>query len=332
MAVIHGGRLDAAIARYGGTQKSWLDLSTGINPNPYPVPHIGDITWSQLPQESDLDAVNAAARNTFGATSDVPSIASAGEQAIIQALPVLFKPQSVAIVGFTYQEHGLCWRRSGHQVLVADGLDSAAASARIVVVVNPNNPDGRMHDPSALVDLAKRLGSKGGLLVVDEAYCDGLPDQSVISSAGQPGLLILRSFGKLFGLAGLRLGFAFGPELLIERLKERLGPWPVSGPALAIGKCALEDRSWIKRNEKRMIANRSAFENILQKTGYSIIGGTNSFQTVQLEEAGELHEFLARQHILTRPFPGREDWLRFGIPGKKPALKRIKKALAEFRA
>lgn len=330
MTIFHGGRLDEAVARFGGMAHNWLDLSTAINAKSYPVLEIPKQAWHQLPQQDKLDRLIDIARKAYGAGSDAPCSAGAGSQAHILALPFLFKPQSVAIVGFTYQEHGHCWQQAGHEVLVADGLESAEASARIIVVVNPNNPDGRSFEPENLAALGKRLGAKGGLLVVDEAFCDVARDLSTMKHAGQAGLLILRSFGKIYGLAGLRLGFAFGPELLIQRLQQRLGPWPLSGAALEIGTKALGDRPWINRTCKRLRRARAEFEGILAQNNLSIVGGTDLFVLIQHERAGELYEHLANGQILTRPFPGREDWLRFGIPGSKPALDRLAKALLAF--
>lgn len=330
MSVIHGGRLDEAVAKFGGAHKKWLDLSTGINSAAYPMPEIDHRAWAQLPQQTEMEQLLNVAKSAYGATDEAKCVVAAGSQAFIQAVPTLFKPQSVAIVGFTYQEHGICWQQAGHDVLVADGFESAEASARIIVLVNPNNPDGRTHDPAILAELAKRLAAKGGLLVVDEAFCDMTPEQSAMKFSGQPGLLVLRSFGKFFGLAGLRLGFAFGPELLIERLRQSLGPWPVSGPAIAVGTKALLDKSWIKRTKGRLAKNRSAFEQVLAKANLSVVGGTDLFVLIQTDNASKLYEHLASKHILTRPFPGREDWLRMGIPGKKPTLDRLATALAEY--
>ncbi len=330
MAILHGGRLDEAIAKYGGNKNDWLDLSTGINPNPYPVSGFAPEFWQQLPQNQNIDALKDCARSAYGAPVTAACAAGAGVQAIIQNLPVLFKPQSVAIIGFTYQEHGLCWQQAGHDVLVADGLESAEATARIVIVVNPNNPDGRVIEPAQLVEIAKRLAARGGLLVVDEAYCDTMKDTSVISETGQAGLLVLRSFGKFFGLAGARLGFAFGPLPLIERLEETLGPWAVSGPAIAVGCDALQNKKWIKRARKRLWADRAAFEAKLSDADIEIVGATDHFVLIRHDYAKRLFEHFAKKQILTRPFPGREDWLRIGVPGKKPELNRLTRELAEF--
>ncbi len=332
MAVFHGGRLDDAVARFGGQKSRWLDLSTGINARAYPVPEIAKSAWQQLPQGDRLEQLIGAARKYYGAPVNAPCAAGSGSEVHILALPFLFKQQSVAIVGFTYQEHGLCWQQAGHEVLVADGLESAEASARIVIVVNPNNPDGRSHDPDTLTALARRLGPKGGLLIVDEAFCDVALELSTMAQAGLPGLLILRSFGKFFGLAGLRLGFAFGSDIVIEKLKQRLGPWPVSGAALEIGIKALGDRPWINRSRKHLASARKVLETSLAANGLFPVGGTDLFVLVQHARAKDLHDHLISNHILTRPFPGREDWLRIGIPGTKPLQARLDKALAAYKA
>ena len=326
----HGGRLDEAMARYGGVSRDWLDLSTAISPKSYPVPEISNRAWQQLPQQRAIEALNHAARRAYGAPAKAPCAVGGGTQAFIQVLPHMFKPQTIAIAGFTYQEHGACWQRAGHSVLVADGLESAASSARIIVVVNPNNPDGQRYPPGELAALAKRLAKRGGLLIVDEAFADVAPEISTIGRAGQPGLLVLRSFGKFFGLAGLRLGFAFGHENLIERLADHLGPWPVSGPAIAVGARALPDQTWQKRTRKKLAAARRELDDILNRTGLEIVGGTDLFALTRHRRAAALFTYLAKKRILTRPFPGRKDWLRFGLPGTKPAQNRLKEVLTEF--
>lgn len=330
MSVVHGGRLDEAIARYGGKAARWLDLSTGINAKPYPLPKFEPAIWQRLPSRPELAQLLDVARKYYGAAAGSPCAAAAGIQTHIQILPFLFKPQSVAIVGFTYQEHGVCWQRAGHEVLVADGLESAESSARIVIVVNPNNPDGQQYDPEELAVLARRLGAKGGLLVVDESYCDVQVELTTLAHAGQPGLLVLRSFGKFFGLAGVRLGFAFGAEILIEKIIDHLGPWPVAGPALVIGSKALADRAWIRRSRKRLARDRPALVELLETAGLSIVGGCDLFVLARHPRAARLYEYLASQQILVRRFPGRDDWLRFGVPALNGARRRLLNGLTGF--
>ena len=206
--IAHGGRLDEAIAAHGGLRKQWLDLSTGINPTSWPVPNLPQALWHRLPEESDVALARDAARAAYGVPADAGIVVAPGTQALIQHLPGLVAPQPVAIIGPTYEEHRLSWARHGHEALVVDGIASAEASARIVVVVNPDNPTGRLHDPARLAALAKRLAARGGWLVVDEAFADVAPEASVAEAAGRDGLVVLRSLGKFYGLAGARIGFA----------------------------------------------------------------------------------------------------------------------------
>lgn len=328
--VMHGGRLDEAVAKYGGARGKWLDLSTGINPHAYDVPDVPAHSWTSLPDKGAETAAREAARKSYGATEHAGISLAPGSQMHIQILPYLYKPQPVAIVGFTYQEHGVCWQRAGHQVYMTDGLDSAEATARIVVVVNPNNPDGRVFQPNELLPLARRLAAKGGVLIVDESFADASPDCSIASEAGRDGLLVMRSIGKFFGLAGVRFGVALTSPQLQIRLDERLGPWAVSGPALAIAEAALSDQKWQKRNLKKLDGACEKLRTVLESNGLEIIGHTSLFVLVRDDRAGDLWEHLAASHILTRSFPGKPDWLRIGLPSSRAGLNKLDKALASF--
>ncbi len=328
--VFHGGRLDDAVARFGGERAKWLDLSTGINPNPYPVEPVSARAWSTLPDREAWESAASAARDAFGVAQDIPISLAGGSQQHIQALPRLFKPQAVAIVGFTYQEHGVQWGRAGHEVYVTDGLESAEATARIIIVVNPNNPDGRICDREALSGLSRRLAAKGGLLLVDEAFGEVTPRASVAGEAGRDGLVVLRSLGKFYGLAGARFGAALGPENLIRRLEDQMGPWAVSGPALELAARAYGDTKWQKRTAKKLSDGREQLEETLSGHGFDIVGGTSLFVLVRHARAEKLYEHLGQRRILARNFPGKPEWLRFGLPAKKPALRKLDKALADY--
>jgi cobalamin biosynthetic protein CobC len=214
--VPHGGDLAAAEARWGRPTEGWLDLSTGINPVPYPIPAIDPAAWQRLPQHDRLGRLLETARACYAAPADAPIVAAPGTQSLIQLLPRLRPGARVAILGPTYGEHAACWAAEGAAVATLGSLDEIAA-AEVVVLVNPNNPDGRIIESERLMALAERLAARGGLLVVDEAFAEVTPWASVAAETGRPGLLILRSFGKFFGLAGIRLGFAFGPAAEIGR-------------------------------------------------------------------------------------------------------------------
>lgn len=328
--VMHGGRLDEAVARFGGDKEKWLDLSTGINPNPYPLPELDPAVWHVLPDHNAYEAARQAVRIAYGADDRAGISLAPGSQMHIQLLPHLYKPQPVAIVGFTYQEHGVCWQRAGHQVFMTDGLDSAEATARIVVVVNPNNPDGRLFAADDLVPLARRLAAKGGLLVVDESFGDVAPDCSVAAEAGREGLLVLRSIGKFYGLAGLRFGAGLTSPTLAQRLDERMGPWAVSGPALAVADVALRDRKWRTKTVKKLAGARQRLDAVLEKHACEVVGGTSLFVLFHHQRAEELWHHLAAAHILTRAFPGRADWIRVGLPPSRSGYTKLDKALASF--
>ena len=330
--LMHGGRIDAAMAQYGGERKNWIDLSTGINPNGYPAHkvEIPNHIWRDLPDEGLLQSVKEAANQYYDAPQGIVPVIGAGSQAFIQTLPYLFKQQSVAIIGYTYQEHGLRWQQAGHDVLVADGLESATASARIVIVVNPNNPDGDAIDPDVLVEYANKLGAKGGALIVDEAFGDISSEFSAMPYAGTQGLIILRSIGKFFGLAGIRLGFAYCDEQRREQLENAIGIWPVSAPSLYVAQQALLDKTWIKRAHKTIEARCQGLDQTLVDADLEIIGGTMLYTLVEHSRAEKLVKHLAKNHILVRHFNGRKEWIRFGLPANVNQTKRLAKVLSQF--
>ena len=244
LPIAHGGDLDAAGALFPHAEQPWIDLSTGINPVPYPCPPLDASTFRRLPSRADLHALLSAAARAYGVVDPDHLVAAPGTQILIETLPRLRPPSRVAVIGPTYAEHEAAWLRGGHAV--ATVTDPAQAEeADVVVVVNPNNPDGRTWEASALLDLAGRLVQRGGWLVVDEAFIDLEEVESVAPRVG-PGLIVLRSFGKTYGLAGIRLGFALTESLLARRIAQALGPWAVPGPALAIGRTALADTPWLR--------------------------------------------------------------------------------------
>jgi cobalamin biosynthesis protein CobC len=321
---LHGGDLTAAEARWGTSSDGWLDLSTGINPWPYPLPAIPAAAWTRLPSAADQALLAAAAARRYRLRHGVV-LAAAGSQALIQAAPRLLPPGPVVVVGPTYGEHARAWAAAGHHVVhrtdAADIGDAAAA-----VVVNPNNPDGRIVPPALLRDLADRFALRGGLLVVDEAFADSRPDLSLVPDLG-PGLVVLRSFGKFYGLAGLRLGFALAMPELADRLAALLGPWPASGPALAVGMRALADEDWAAATVARLDAAAAALDGVLMRAGLEVVGGTNLFRLAESRRAPDLYERLGRAGILVRAFADRPTLLRIGLPGDAPALARLERAL-----
>ena len=302
----HGGNLEQARATYGGDD--WIDLSTGINRVPYPVPALSAQAFSALPTRPAMAGLLRAARKAYGTAA--PMVALSGAQAVIQLVPLL-RPKGLArVVGPTYNEHAATLRACGWQVEEVATLD-ALQGADIAVVVNPNNPDGRHWSRSALLELIGKVG----LLVVDESFADPMPEQSLSDVAGRAGLLVLRSFGKFYGLAGLRLGFALGALGDIARLQELSGPWPVSGPAIEVASLALQDTAWAKATTLRLEGEAAQMDAICTKMGWQALGGTPLFRLYATPDAAQAQADLARAHIWSRIFPYSKTWIRLGLPG-----------------
>lgn len=326
-APAHGGGLSEATARFGAPAAEWLDLSTGINPKAYSDLAVSPAGWARLPGVDVLGGLLAAARAAYGAPSGAGLCAAPGTQAILQVLPdVIGGGGDVAVVSPTYGEHAHIWRGAGRKVVEVAGLEEVGDAA-VVVIVNPNNPDGKRVAPDELAAVRQRLAARGGVLVIDEAFADVTPEISMVSRSGEDGLLILRSFGKFFGLAGLRLGFAVGPNELIKALCARLGPWAVSGAAIEIGARALADAGWIAATRRNLAAARARLDEVLTRAGLEIIGGTDLFRLVAVDDASAIHERLGQAGVLVREFADHPTWLRFGLPGDDEGLKRLARAL-----
>jgi cobalamin biosynthetic protein CobC len=324
----HGGDLSDAIARFGGEPGMWLDLSTGINPTPWPVPDLLlRAGLERLPARADEEVLLRAARAAYRIPATAAIVAAPGTQALIQWLPRLAAPGGVAIGGPTYSEHARAWSDAGHPVS-SSGIDRLPADARHAVVVNPNNPDGRTASLAAIERAAVTLRERSGWLVVDEAFVDVAPDATAASLCAQLPIVILRSFGKFYGLAGLRLGFAIASPAIIETIRKALGPWAVSAPAQAIGAAALRDEGWAVAMRQQLALQAERLDAILQRAGGTIIGGTSLFRLIRHPNAVALHERLARQHIWSRKFVYADDLLRFGLPGTDQGFARLSAALA----
>lgn len=320
----HGGDIGPAKSAYGEPAEGWLDLSTGINPLAYPFQMPDPACWRRLPQVEAERRVLQAARSAYGLADRADICAAPGTQSLIQILPRLRPGASVSVVGPTYTEHAATWRAEGATVMPVPAL--AEASGDVVVVVNPNNPDGRIVAPTEIAGLVRGLQARNGLLVVDEAFADVDPGVSVAAMAGEPGLVVLRSFGKFYGLGGVRLGFAVGHGADIDRLRRWLGPWATSGPALEIGAVALSDQAWAQTARAELRRQSAALAGLLVAQGFSVLGNAGLFVLSGHKRAGDLHAALARRGIWVRLFERHPTWLRFGLPG--PAFARFAGGLA----
>ncbi len=322
----HGGRLRAASLRHGIALGDWLDLSTGIAPYGWALPSIPAAAWSRLPETDD--GLEAAARDYYGVANLLPV---AGSQAAIQALPRLLRNARVGIVSPAYAEHAAAWQREGHKLLALSeaAVNRALDRLDVLLLINPNNPSGRRFEREQLLVWHARLAERGGWLVVDEAFIDCTPEQSLAPHSDLPGLIVLRSFGKFFGLAGIRLGFVLAQQALLDRLAELLGPWAVSGPSRAVATALLQDQAGQQAQRQRLLADGERLAALLTNQGLAPAGGCALFQFCCTPLAALLHEFLATNGILTRLFDSPAS-LRFGLPADEAGWQRLQQALALF--
>jgi cobalamin biosynthetic protein CobC len=305
-------------------------LSTGINPHPYPIPRLPAELLTRLPQAAALEALRRAAAEAYGASAD-QIVAAPGTQILLTLVAALVPPGRAAILAPTYAEHARAAARAGHRVEDAAEL-AQLCGANLAVVVNPNNPDGRLCGREALVACAEALPPQG-LLVADEAFMDAMAGAAELSLAGEVArgrIVVLRSFGKFFGLAGLRLGFALAAPAIAARLAAALGPWAVGGPALSIGAAALQDRFWIAKMRTALPQTASRLDELLSGARLKVAGGTPLFRLVQTPMALELCGHLGRAGILVRRFAEHPTWLRFGLPGDEAEWQRLAATLAAF--
>lgn len=321
----HGGRLRAAAQRYGIPLEDWLDLSTGVAPYGWDLPPVPAQAWARLPETND--GLEAAARDYYGAASLLPV---AGSQAAIQALPRLRAHSDVGILAPTYAEHAAAWRREGHRItkLSEGSVHRALPQLDVLLVVNPNNPTGRLIEPARLLDWHDELAERGGWLLVDEAFIDCAPQHSLAAYSDMPGLIVLRSFGKFFGLAGLRLGFVLAAQTLLDELETLLGPWAVSGPARSVARSLLVDGEGQRRQRERLLADGERLAALLRDCGLPPTGGSALFQFCCTRRAVPCMELLARRGILIRLF-AELDSLRFGLPADEAGWLRLEQGLLE---
>ncbi|PVE20332.1 threonine-phosphate decarboxylase [Microvirga sp. KLBC 81] len=324
----HGGNLEEARRLFPDAPEPWVDLSTGINPIAYPMPALPASSFERLPTPDAHADLEAAAAESYEATDAAGVVAAPGTQILISLLPHLRPRSKVSVLGPTYAEHAHAWRRAGHEVVDIVSPDDDHETD-VLVIVNPNNPDGRVLQRRMLIDLASRLHRRGGWLVVDEAFADFDSGETMVSSLPN-GTIVLRSFGKTYGLAGIRLGFAVAQPDIAGLVRAALGPWAVAGPAIEVGRKALRDRQWRVAAAEARANDAAHLDRLLQQAIGTTSMGTTLYRLIENPAAANLFTHLGRRGIWTRPFKDNPNRLRFGLPGSDEAWARLETALAEF--
>ncbi len=328
----HGGRLGAAREEFPQAPQPWIDLSTGINPRSYPAPRARGVLLNRLPDTAELARLESVAAAAFGVAEASRVVAVGGTEPALRMLPLLVPLQSAVVAGPTYGSHADAWTRSGVEVrLAADSaLEQSIGDRSALIVVNPNNPDGRILPRERLLELHARSAGRGGILIVDEAFAEVTPGSSVADIAGTPAapaMIVLRSFGKFFGLAGLRLGFLVCAADLAARVRGFIGDWPVSIDALLAGLAAYPDPDWADATRATLRRDAAKLDALLIRHGFEIAGGTSLYRLARAGDASAWFRKLALAGVLTRPFAHDASLLRFGLPGGQESWVRLRRAL-----
>lgn len=330
----HGGRLHHAAQQFGIPIESWIDLSTGINPHSYPLPTVPQEVWQKLP-DADDNLLSIAA--TYYGSAHL--LAVAGSQVAIEALPKLRSHSRVGILSPAYAEYAYQWKRQGHDVqeLSIEELDSQIANLDVVVVIRPNNPTAELLSQAQLKHWLDILQQINGWLVIDEAFIDAMPNSDKLSMITQDpasGLVVLRSVGKFFGLAGIRLGFVWAEPALLSRLAQQLTTWSVSSVARWAGAVSLQDDNWQLLMRQRLVQDSQQLCAMLAKYDFEFVS-TPLFCTVQLpivhrKTGFSVYQYFAERGILIRNFEHLQAF-RLGLPKDAMAWRLLEKALSELK-
>ncbi|WP_277186299.1 threonine-phosphate decarboxylase CobD [Caballeronia sp. BR00000012568055] len=320
----HGGNLREAARRYDIALEDWLDLSTGINPLGYPVPPVPPDAWRRLPEEDD--GLAACAAQYYGASFALPV---AGSQAAIRAIPSLLKPGVAGVAPLTYGEYAPALARAGHRIVALDiAKNDLPETLDYVIVANPNNPTAARLSRETLLRWHAQLTQRGGTLIVDEAFADVDPSASLADQTTRDGLIVLRSVGKFFGLAGIRAGFVLAAPELLNALASALGAWTVSGPARHAVMAAFADHEWQNETRERLHEDGARLAAIIARYGFDV-HSTPLFSWIPTPRAASLQHALAQHGIWTRLFDTNEPSLRIGLPGAQGEWARFERAWAD---
>lgn len=324
----HGGNLREVAQRYNIPFHDWIDLSTGINPNSWQPPEIPPYVWQRLPE--DNDGLLEAAQKYYGVAHILPV---SGSQAAIQCLPHCRPCSRIGIISPAYAEYGYCWQQAGHKVIEfhRDEVEKHLPDLDVLIIINPNNPDAYLHSTAVLMRWHQQLKKRGGWLIVDEAFMDSTPENSLLHqrSSSLANLIILRSFGKFFGLAGIRLGFVIATPALLQQIKRQQSSWAIPHPTRWLGRQALQDTEWQENTKNHLRLNAKQLKQCLASVGIKNIYSTNLFCYFELDTAKALQNHLAQQGIWVRYFK-QPSAIRIGLSQNKAALLRLQKELKVY--
>ena len=339
-ALKHGGDIARLECEFGCSLQNCLDLSTGLSPWSYPVPPVPDYVWQRLPY--DMTGLMASASAYYSCPPEyitpvagvqdaicrVPYYLSNAKLSGTRLSGIASSETIVALPVLGYQEYRRAWSKAGYPLVFYQNLSELQQlvlrnSSMHVVIINPNNPSASLLLAEDLLALQQQLLGKG-YLIVDEAFMDVSENQSLSSFAHLDNLIVLRSFGKFFGLAGVRLGFTLGGGDLIEQLRADVNPWGVSYPAIWLGAQALKDNAWCQQQRQRITIQANQLLPLIRDKISPDTTSAGLFLTVIGKQAllGAIYQRAVKEGILLRydTLDHHRAWLRIGLPGKQMAI------------
>lgn len=330
----HGGRLSDLERLFADAPRPWIDLSTGINPHAYPFTPPGDALMARLPDPVEEKALREAAAEAYGVDPSLV-LAGPGTQMLIGLLPGFLMRHGavpvVRVVSPTYSGHEAAWKEAGARVVhVPWGAALAPPERRAVTVLcSPNNPTGHALTRGDMVSQLEAHAQAGAVLIVDEAYADFLPE-TASALLPHPSLIVCRSFGKTYGLAGLRVGFLLGSHPVIQALRAAMGPWAISTAGCHIAAEALRDRAWRRRMAERLAIETGDMRQVVAQAGLHLVGGTELFSLFRSPDAAAIWERMARAGLLARRFEWDATLIRIGLPPDEAAMRRLREVFGAY--
>ncbi|MBX7145921.1 MAG: aminotransferase class I/II-fold pyridoxal phosphate-dependent enzyme [Alphaproteobacteria bacterium] len=324
----HGGDLIYAKNYFGEPNHPWVDLSTGINPRSYPFSFIKNEKYQKLPSQNDISKLLEIARNYYQTPDQVDIIAGPGSQFFLQTLPLFLQEyKNISILTPTYNEYAKCWGSKNSKITYVKKITELKRDQQILIICNPNNPNGAIIDHNVILDTAQFLKKNKGILIIDEAFVDPIPEYSIVPLLHHSNIIVLKSFGKFFGLAGLRLGFMISAHPVIQQINHFLGPWPISHPAIEIGIKAFNDKVWINKTKNWLQITSKKIHSVFQTYNFKQYKGTALFTFINDSRAFSLYQCLGKKGIYTRIYKENPSWIRIGMPLPQ-TFKRLTKALS----
>ena len=295
----HGGNLRELASKIGSGEADICDFSANVNPLGPPdwlravVSRAVDVL-ANYPDPNCEKLVKTIANRYNIAEGEI--LVANGSAEIINAIPRALNLKHAIIPVPAYGDYYQACKIAGLSVekldmttsqdltLDLNALGDCVKGGELVFIVNPNNPTGLSLDTNKLRAFIKKHNDT--IFIIDEAFIDFLKDSESLIIDRPANVIVLRSMTKFYAIAGVRLGFAVGPEGLIEQVRKQITPWSVNAFAQEIGVRAIEDSQYAAKTIETVSCNRQwLYEELLKIPGLYVYPGQANFLLVRISSA-----------------------------------------------